>query len=63
MASLFPRKQPIRSLPPHPDVRSALDQLKQAGFRIVTLTNSSQAGVDAQIKNAELLDMSASNRH
>jgi 2-haloacid dehalogenase len=48
---------PIRSLPPHPDVRSALDQLKQAGFRMVTLTNSSQAGVDAQIKNAELLDM------
>jgi 2-haloacid dehalogenase len=47
---------PMRSLPPHPDVRPALDQLKQAGFRMVTLTNSSQAGVDAQIKNAELMD-------
>jgi 2-haloacid dehalogenase len=48
---------PIRSLPPHPDVRPALDQLKQAGLRMVTLTNSSQAGVDAQIKNAELMDI------
>jgi 2-haloacid dehalogenase len=48
---------PIRSLPPHPDVPSALDQLKQAGFRMATLTNSSRAGVDAQIKNAELMDM------
>src|SRR5260370_30266073 len=38
--------QPIRSLPPHPDVRPALDQLKEAGFRMVTLTNSSQAGVN-----------------
>jgi 2-haloacid dehalogenase len=47
---------PIRSLPPHPDVRSALDHVKQAGFHMVTLTNSSQAGVDAQIKNAELMD-------
>jgi 2-haloacid dehalogenase len=33
---------PIRSLPPHPDVPSGLEQLKQAGFRMVTLTNSSQ---------------------
>ena len=47
---------PIRSLPPHPDVRPALDELKKAGFRMVTLTNSSQAGVDAQIRNAELMD-------
>ncbi len=48
---------PIRSLPPHPDVASALDQLKQAGFRMVTFTNSSQAAVDAQIKNAKLMEM------
>jgi 2-haloacid dehalogenase len=48
---------PIRSLPPHPDVASALDQLKQAGFRMVTFTNSSQAAVDAQIKNAQLTEM------
>jgi 2-haloacid dehalogenase len=47
----------IRSLSPHPDVASALDQLKQAGFRMVTFTNSSQAAVDAQIKNAQLTEM------
>jgi 2-haloacid dehalogenase len=48
---------PIRSLPPHPDVASALEQLKQAGFRMVTFTNSAQAAVDAQIKNAQLTEM------
>lgn len=48
---------PIRSLPPHPDVKPALEQLKQAGFRMVTLTNSSQAGVDEQMKNAGLTDL------
>lgn len=48
---------PIRSLPPHPDVKPALEQLKQAGYRMVTLTNSSQAGIDAQMKNAGLYDL------
>jgi 2-haloacid dehalogenase len=48
---------PIRSLPPHPDIPAGLDQLKQAGFRMVTLTNSCQTAVDAQIKNAKLMDM------
>ncbi|WP_299461646.1 haloacid dehalogenase type II [uncultured Gimesia sp.] len=48
---------PIRSLPPHPDVKPALEQLKQAGYRMVTLTNSSQAGVDEQMKNAGLTDL------
>ncbi|HCO21739.1 MAG: haloacid dehalogenase type II [Gimesia sp.] len=48
---------PIRSLPAHPDVRPALEQLKEAGYRMVTLTNSSQAGVDAQMKNAGLTDL------
>src|ERR1700755_1772800 len=38
----------LRSLPPHPEVNAALDLLKQAGFRMVTLTNSPQAVVDAQ---------------
>jgi 2-haloacid dehalogenase len=48
---------PIRSLPPHPDIPSGLDQLKKAGFCMVTLTNSSQVAVDTQIKNAELMEM------
>jgi 2-haloacid dehalogenase len=47
----------IMSLPSHPDVRSALEELKRAGFRMVTLTNSSQAAVDSQMQNANLLDL------
>lgn len=44
----------IRSLPPHPEVPGALRLLKDAGFRLVTLTNSPLAVVDAQMANAEL---------
>jgi 2-haloacid dehalogenase len=47
----------ILSLPPHPDVRPALEELKRAGVRMVTLTNSSQVAVDAQIQNANLTDL------
>ena len=47
----------IRSLPPHPDVRPALEELENEGFRMVTLTNSSQAAVDAQMENAGLTDL------
>jgi 2-haloacid dehalogenase len=46
----------IRSLPAHPEVRPALEELKGEGFRMVTLTNSSQAAVDAQMQNAGLTD-------
>jgi 2-haloacid dehalogenase len=35
------------SMPPHPDVPAGLKQLKDAGFRLVTLTNSPP---DAQVK-------------
>ncbi|NNJ28161.1 Haloacetate dehalogenase H-2 [Planctomycetes bacterium LzC2] len=45
---------PIRSLPPHPDVEPALKQLTDAGYRLVTLTNSSAAGVKAQMENSGL---------
>jgi 2-haloacid dehalogenase len=47
----------IRSLPAHPDVRPALEELKCEGFRMATLTNSSQSAVDAQIQNAGLADL------
>jgi 2-haloacid dehalogenase len=40
------------SLPPHADVRDALQQLRAAGFRLVTLTNSAPAAVEQQLKNA-----------
>jgi 2-haloacid dehalogenase len=48
---------PMRSLPPHREAPSALGTLKEAGFRMVTLTNSSQGAVDAQIENAGLGEM------
>jgi 2-haloacid dehalogenase len=44
----------MRSLPAHPDVKPGLRRLKEAGFRLATLTNSSQAGVAAQIQHAGL---------
>jgi 2-haloacid dehalogenase len=40
------------SLPPHADVGDGLQQLRAAGFRLVTLTNSAPAAVDQQLKNA-----------
>ncbi|AFC26297.1 haloacid dehalogenase type II [Saprospira grandis] len=47
---------PLRSLPPHPEVKSALTKLKKAGFKLVSFTNSSNAGVKTQFTNAQLLD-------
>jgi len=32
--------KPITSLPPHDDVKSGLQSLKDAGYRMITLTNS-----------------------
>lgn len=47
---------PIRSLPAHPEVKQALTQLKKAGYKLVSFTNSSNIGVETQFKNAGLLD-------
>jgi 2-haloacid dehalogenase len=44
------------TLPPHPDVKDGLTRLKQAGFRLVTLTNSAPGTVAQQLKNAGLTD-------
>lgn len=46
--------EPIGSLSPHPDVRPAMEALKEAGFKIVTLTNSSISGVEQQMINSGL---------
>lgn len=46
--------RPILSLPPHADVVPALEQLRDAGYRLVTLTNSANAAVAEQLKNAGL---------
>ncbi|MFC7290260.1 haloacid dehalogenase type II [Hirschia litorea] len=45
---------PLTSLPPHPDVIDGLKRLKAAGYTIVSLTNSSNAGVKAQFEFAGL---------
>jgi len=47
----------IRSLPPHPDVIEGLKSLKEQGFFLVSLTNSSNAGVKEQFKNAGLTEI------
>ena len=44
----------IRTLAPHPDVQPALKRLSALGWRMATLTNSSDAGVRAQIVHAGL---------
>ena len=44
----------IRRLPAHADVRAGLDRLKEAGFRLFTLTNSPPQVVDAQLQNSGL---------
>lgn len=44
----------IRTLPAHADVRAGLDRLKDAGFRLFTLTNSPPHVVEAQLENSGL---------
>jgi 2-haloacid dehalogenase len=46
----------LRDLPPHPEVPESLDRLLEAGFRLATLTNSTQEVAEAQIENAGLTD-------
>jgi len=47
----------IINLTPHPDVVDGLIDLKQQGFLLVSLTNSSDAGVKKQFENAGLIDI------
>ena len=44
----------MRALPPHPDVRPALNLLRDAGFRLATLTNSNAEAAEAQLGHAGL---------
>ncbi len=44
----------LRALPAHPEARSAVETLKTNGYRVVTLTNSPPAVVEAQIANSGL---------
>ncbi|KEZ78829.1 haloacid dehalogenase type II [Salinisphaera hydrothermalis] len=47
----------VATLPPHDDVRPALDRLRAAGFTLTALTNSAQSAVDSQFAHAGLTDM------
>jgi 2-haloacid dehalogenase len=47
----------LRSLPPHDDVVEGLQALRQAGYHIVSLTNSSAEGVEAQLRHARIYDL------
>lgn len=47
----------IRELPPYPEVREGLERLKAAGLRLGTLTNSTKAVAEAQVRNAGLADL------
>jgi 2-haloacid dehalogenase len=50
-------RQGMVSLPPHPEVRDALESLREAGFRLASLTNSTLAVAQAQLKYAGLDDL------
>lgn len=47
-------KSAMSRLPPHADVRESLHRLKQAGFRMVTLTNNATATASAQLKHGDI---------
>jgi 2-haloacid dehalogenase len=46
--------QGMLTLPAHPDVRDGLQAMRDAGLRLVTLTNSAPASVQRQLENARL---------
>jgi 2-haloacid dehalogenase len=49
--------QQVRALPPHPEVRAALERLRDAGFRLAALTNSTAQVEEAQLRHARLADL------
>lgn len=48
--------QGMKTLPPHADVVPALKRLREAGFRLATLTNSPPHVAEAQLHHAEVAD-------
>jgi len=46
----------MRTLPPHPEVRGAMERLRHA-FRLVALTNSTNEVAEAQMRNSGLRDL------
>jgi len=49
--------QQVRSLPPHSEVRGALERLRGSGFRLAALTNSTAQVEEAQLRYAGLADL------
>jgi len=49
-------KPPLLSLPAHPEVKASLTILKSLGYKLVSLTNSSNEGVKTQFANAGLTE-------
>ncbi|MGD7652648.1 MAG: haloacid dehalogenase type II [Verrucomicrobiales bacterium] len=47
---------PLRSIPPHEDVKEGLQSLKDQGIRLISFTNSSNKGVRTQFENAGLTE-------
>lgn len=43
------------ALPPHPDAAPCLERLAEGGFRLATLTNSSQVVLEEQMSNSGLI--------
>jgi 2-haloacid dehalogenase len=50
-------REGMGSLPPHPDVRPALERLRGAGLRLVALSNSTVHVAEAQLASAGLRDL------
>lgn len=48
--------QTMRTLPPHPDVNEGFRRLREGGWRLVALTNSTLEVAEMQIRNAGLRD-------
>ncbi|WP_025763017.1 haloacid dehalogenase type II [Dyadobacter tibetensis] len=49
--------KPILSLSPHPEVKQALTDLKKAGYKMVSLTNSSNKAAAAQLSHAGISEL------
>lgn len=55
-ADFAPLRRGMVELPPHPEVPAALDRLRDAGFRLATLTNSTAEAGEAQLRYAGIRD-------
>ena len=50
-------RETMQHLPPHPEVRTSLERLRDAGLRLASLTNSTPLVAEAQLANAGLRDL------